>query len=201
MFQKKLFSLSLAGFLLFSGACGAAEKVFLLPDAETEGGMPLLEAMTARHSARAFSDKPVSAQVLSNLLYSAFGISHDGKHTIPTARGEANLKIYAVRADGAWLFNPKENTLTQVTQTDLRPLLAKQSYVMEAPLTLVFVGSDPINSPLHAGSSYQNVGLYAASVGLNAVVRGFFDKKSVGKELNLAPDEEAIISQTIGWPK
>ncbi|MCL2673609.1 MAG: nitroreductase family protein, partial [Alphaproteobacteria bacterium] len=76
-----------------------------------------------------------------------------------------------------------------------------QAFVLDAPLTLLFVGSDRQFSPMHAGSSYQNVALYCAEAGLGEVVRAHFDKAAVEKALGLAQNEFAIVSQTIGWKK
>ena len=68
------------------------------------------------------------------------------------------------------------------------------------PLVLIYTGSKDEDYPaMHAGSAYQNVGLYAASRGLGAVVRGYFDKEAVAKALNLPNSEAVIISQATGW--
>lgn len=54
---------------------------------------------------------------------------------------------------------------------------------------------------MHAGSAYQNVGLYCASKGLSNVVRGYLDREAVEQALKLPPEEKVVITQTIGWPK
>lgn len=190
----------MAFMLCFAVNAQAETIVKKLPEPNLNGRKPLMEVMKNRHSAREFAKKPVDEQTLSEILWSAWGISHDGKHTIPTSMNKQNLKVYVLQEDGAWLYNPQDNTLLQITTEDLRPLMAQQDYVLDAPLTLVYTGTDAKNSPLHAGSAYQNVGLYAASAGLNNVVRGYFDKKAIAKALNLDEDE-IIISQTIGWAK
>ena len=136
---------------------------------------------------------------LSEILWVAFGISHDGKRTIPTAMNQQNLKVYVVRNDGAWLYDAAENSLTQVTAENLQPLFATQDFMKDVPVNLVYVGSDEKYSPMHAGSAYQNVGLYAASKGMHSVVRGYFDNDRVTKALNLENGERAIVSQAIGW--
>ena len=195
---KKLFSALTVAFCLASPT-SAQENVKKLPAPQTSGGIPLMEAVQKRHSAREFSAEKIDDQTLSDILYAAWGISHDGKRTVPTSMNKQNLAVYAVMPDGAWLYDAGGNRLIQVTAEDLRPLFDRQDYMKDAQLTLVFTGTDPRNSPLHAGSAYQNVGLYAASRGLNNVVRGWFDRDVVAKALNLKP-EEVIISQTIGWP-
>lgn len=195
---KKLFSALAVAFCLAAPA-SAQENVKKLPAPQTSGGVSLMEAVQKRHSAREFSAEKIDDQTLSDILYVAWGISHDGKRTIPTSMNKQNLAVYAVMPDGAWLYDAAGNRLLQITSDDLRPLFDRQDYMKDAQLTLVFTGTDPRNSPLHAGAAYQNVGLYAASRGLNNVVRGWFDRDGVAKALNLKPDE-VIISQTLGWP-
>lgn len=195
---KKLFSALAVAFCLAAPA-SAQENVKKLPAPQTSSGVSLMEAVQKRHSAREFSAEKIDDQTLSDILYVAWGISHDGKRTIPTSMNKQNLAVYAVMPNGAWLYDAAGNRLLQVTSDDLRPLFDRQDYMKDAQLTLVFTGTDPRNSPLHAGSAYQNVGLYAASRGLNNVVRGWFDRDGVAKALNLKPDE-VIISQTLGWP-
>jgi len=80
-------------------------------------------------------------------------------------------------------------------------MFAVQDFVMDAPLTLLYAGSDKEFSPMHAGSAYQNVALYCAEKGIGNVVRAYFDKAGVAAALGLGKDEFAIVSQTIGWKK
>lgn len=169
-----------------------------LPAPVVAGGKPLMETIGERKTIREFKAQNVDDQTLSEILWVAFGISHDGKRTIPTAMNQQNLKVYVVRNDGAWLYDAAENSLTQVTAENLQPLFATQDFMKDVPVNLVYVGSDEKYSPMHAGSAYQNVGLYAASKGMHSVVRGYFDNDRVTKALNLENGERAIVSQAIG---
>lgn len=195
---KKL-CLLLVGLTGLAAAAHAEEAIKQLPVPAKEGGMPLMEAITERKTTREFSAKAIDNQTLSEILYAAWGISHDGKHTIPTSQNKQNLNVYVADAGGVWLYDPSQNQLKQVKTEDIRPLFATQDFMKDAPLTLIFTGTDAKNSPLHAGSAYQNVGLYAASRGLNNVVRAYFDHKAVAEAMGLAEDE-VIVSQTVGWP-
>ncbi|MBP3346275.1 MAG: nitroreductase family protein [Alphaproteobacteria bacterium] len=180
--------------------CAVAQEI-KLPAPQTEGGMPLLNAVAARKTTREFSTRPIDAQTLSEILWTAWGLTHDGKHSIPTSQNKQNLKVYVLQADGVWLYNPEKNTIENISKKDVRSILNTQAFVKNAPLHLAFVGSDKKNSPMHAGSAYQNVGLYCASKGLNNVVRGYFDHPALGKELNLKDNEEVIVTQAVGWSK
>ena len=176
-----------------------AAEIVKLPEPDKTSGKPLMEVINTRKTGREFSKKALDEQTLSEILWAAYGSNNHGTRTIPTARNEQNLKVYAIMADGAWLYNGEKHQLELVVKDDLRKLLAKQDYVKDAPLTIVYTGSNQEYSALHAGSSYQNVSLYAASKGLSAVVRGFFDKDEIKKALKLPKDEFAIITITVGY--
>ena len=191
--NKTVFALT----MLASGIANAENIV--LPAPETTGGKPLMQAMAERKTAREFADKPVSAKDLSNILWAAYGFNRPGKRTIPTARNEQGMDVYVLTADGAFLYNAKDNVLEQVVKKDLRDLLVPQDFARKAPLTLLFVEKQHKYAGMHAGSAYQNVGLYCASAGLNNVVRGMYDADGLAKALNLG-DREVIVTQTVGYP-
>ena len=193
----KLFSFLSALSISFS----AAAQEVKLPVPQTEGGMPLMNAIAARKTTREFSARPIDTQTLSEILWTAWGLTHEGKHSIPTSQNKQNLKVYVLQADGVWLYKPEKNIIENISKKDVRSILNTQDFVKDAPLHLAFVGSDKKNSPTHAGSAYQNVGLYCASKGLNNVVRGYFDRQTLGKELRLKDNEEVIVTQAIGWSK
>lgn len=197
MFKKLAFA---AAFLLGLATVAHAEDVVKkLPAPQDKGGIPLMEAITARKSTREYSAKKIDDQTLSDILYAAWGISHEGKRTIPTSRDKQNLNVYVITPEGAWLYQAEDNSLKQITSQDLRHFFNQQDYVKDAVLHLVYTGTDAKNSPLHAGSAYQNVGLYTASRGMNNIVRAYFDKEGVAQALNIKP-EEVIVSQVVGWP-
>lgn len=56
-----------------------------LPAPVVTGGKPLMETIGERKTIREFKAQNVDDQTLSEILWVAFGISHDGKRTIPTA--------------------------------------------------------------------------------------------------------------------
>lgn len=186
------------GVALYTVASFASD--IALPIPQTSGGMPLMDAMSARRSERTFSPRELDLQTVSNILWSAYGISSpDGKRTIPTARNLQNLQVYALTAQGAFLYDATGNKLVEITDKDLRPLLAeKQAYAGIAPLTLIFVGDGGKYDGMHAGSAYQNVALYCMSAGLNQVVRGLIDSEALAKELRLDNSQSVIVSLTIG---
>ncbi|MFO7935520.1 MAG: nitroreductase family protein [Bacteroidales bacterium] len=82
-------------FILFlSGPIAAQETIPLVPPQMT-GGMPIMEALAKRSTARAFDSRDLSDQQMSDLLWAAFGINRpDGKRTAPSARNNQETDIY-----------------------------------------------------------------------------------------------------------
>jgi hypothetical protein len=77
-----------------------------LPPPRSSGGMPL------RRSTRAYSDRPLDPQVLSDLLWAADGVNRpSGDRTEPYWRHIMVLDIYALMADGVWLSDPRAHAL------------------------------------------------------------------------------------------
>ena len=188
------------GLILMAVPSWAAEQQISLPQPDRQGGMPLMEAISARKTIREFGSREIDSQNLSNILFAAFGVSHDGKRTIPTPMNKQELSVYVVKKDGVWLYDAEKNVLDFVSAEDILPFIALQDFVKDASLTLIYTGKDPKNSLMNAGAAYQNVGLYCASRGLHNVVRGYVQRDKIASILGLN-EEEVIVTQTIGWPK
>ncbi len=175
-----------------------------LPVPEFKANQELYKLFKERKSVKEFSDKAIDDVTLSEILWSAWGFSHDDKRTIPTAKDIQNMSLYVVKADGVWLYDAKDVELKQVVKDDLRSLFTWQGYVKDAPVILVYVGDrakdDHHYSEMHAGSMYQNVALYCVSKGLNNVVRGYFDVEAFAGKIGTSKDA-VIVSQAIGWAK
>jgi SagB-type dehydrogenase family enzyme len=184
-----------------------------LPTPHREGGKPLLQALKERQSTRIFSTKKLPVQVLSDLLWAAFGINRpdSGKRTAPSARNWQEVDIYAIMEDGPYLYDAKANILRGVAKGDLRKLTGTQEFVSTAPLNLVYVaditrmkGAGPEDQALYSGADVgfisQNVYLFCASEGLATVVRASVDRGTLAKALNLPETKRIILAQTVGYP-
>jgi SagB-type dehydrogenase family enzyme len=184
-----------------------------LPAPRTEGGKPLMQALKERQTARTFSTKKISAQVVSDLLWAAFGINRQdsGKRTAPSARNWQEMEVYVIMEEGAYLYDAKANKLMGVAKGDLRKLAGTQDFVASAPLNLVYVadttkmkGASDEDRMLYAGADTgfigQNVYLFCASEGLATVVRGSVDRKALAVALKLPVHKMITLAQTVGFP-
>lgn len=188
-------------------------KPIPLPKPQTDIGRPLMQVLKDRSSARAFSPDKLTAQVLSNLLWAAFGINRpdSGKRTAPSAMNWQETEIYVATADGLYVYDAKANQLNPVLREDVRAQTGVQPFVKDAPLDLVYVadlaktGSASPDRDMYVAADVgfiaQNVYLFCASEGLAVVVRGSVDRPALAKVMRLRLDQKIILAQTVGYPK
>jgi nitroreductase len=207
--------------LLASAALAAATPVAAaeevepraLPPPRSTGGQPLIAALKLRRSTREYADRPLPPQVLSDLLWAAFGINRpSGDRTAPYWRHVMVMDIYAAMADGVWLYEPKAHALLPHSHEDIRAQTGMQDFVAAAPLNLVYVAhgermSDVsaeerrLYASVDAGFIGQNVYLFCASEGLATVFRGSVDHAKLARTLRLPDQQFVTFAQTVGYPR
>ena len=190
-----------------------ASEMIQLPDPQTSGGKPLMQALQERKTTRSFSPRKLPQEMLSNLLWAAFGVNRPevGKRTAPSARNRQEIDVYVATADGLYLYDGKTHCLELIRAQDLRAATGKQDFVSVAPVNLVYVADyakmggakeeDKLRySGADTGFIAQNVYLYCASEGLATVVRGWIDRPALAEAMKLRPDQKIVLSQTVGYP-
>ena len=189
---------------------GQELKPVALPTPQTSGGKPLMQVLKERKSVRDFGPEALSKQPISNLLWAAWGINReDGRRTAPSASNRQEIDVYAIMADGAYLYDAQANALKPVTRSDLRKLAGTQPYPADAPLNLIYVadtaklgGDDAARlatANADTGFIAQNVYLFCASEGLGTVVRGSVNRDDLGKALNLRAGQRVTLAQSVGY--
>jgi nitroreductase len=189
-------------------------KPIQLPKPQLDGGRPLMQVLKDRKSSREFSAEKLPMQVLSNLLWAAFGVNRpdSGKRTAPSAVNWQETDIYIATADGLYLFDAKAHMLKAVFAEDIRAMTGLQPFVKEAPLNLIYVADfsrmggatnedKEFYSAADTGFIAQNVFLYCASEELVTVVRGLIDRSALAKAMKLRTDQKITLSQSVGYPK
>jgi nitroreductase len=195
-----------------AGTPGASPPAALkLPRPRKTGGAPLFEAIARRRSTREFSDRPLPRQVLSDLLWAAFGVNRpDGGRTAPYARHVIMIDVYVATADGVWLYDPTAHALLPHMKDDIRAATGEQASVGYA-LDLVYVAhgermSDAspeerrLNAGVDAGFIGENVHLFCASEGLGTVFRGALDAEKLARIMKLPSEQFVTYAQTVGFP-
>ena len=203
--------------LLFVATLSVAQEnhPMKLPQPQLEKGMPLMQALRARKSTREFSAEKLPAQVLSDLLWAAFGVNRQdtGGRTAPSTRNWQDIDIYVAAVDGLYLFDAKSQSLQMIQAKDIRALTGTQDFVGGAPVNLIYVSdftrmaSDTsqedkrIAAAIDTGFIGENVYLYCASTGLATVVRGSIDKETLAKAMKLNSTQWIVVAQSVGYPK
>jgi nitroreductase len=215
--MKRAISFAVVLFIAFFITAGplAAQDLqpIKLPPPQTDGGKPLMQVLNTRHTTREFDTTKLTPQVLSNLLWAAFGVNRaDGKRTAPSAVNWQEIDIYVFLQEGTYVYQAKENVLRPVAAGDLRAATGAQPFAATVPVDLVYVADlaktgkiapeqRDVWSPADAGFIAENVYLFCASEGLNVVVRGMIDKVALAAKLQLRPDQKIWLAQSIGYPR
>ena len=184
-----------------------------LPPPRRNGGQPLIAALKLRRSTREYSDRPLPVQILSDLLWAAFGINRpSGDRTAPYWRHVMVIDIYVAKADGVWLYEPKAHTLLPHLKGDIRAQTGRQDFVAAAALNLVYVAHGErmtdvsaedrrLFASVDSGFIGQNVYLFCASEGLATVFRGAVDYPQLARTLQLPDQQFVTFAQTVGYPR
>lgn len=189
-----------------------------LPDPLVEQGMSLKTAISSRRSVREFSTEPLKMEEISQLLWAAQGITHDGdRRTAPSAGATYPLELYLVTAESVFRYIARDHTLLPTLEGDLRKDLfaasLEQEFFLEAPVTVVFTavlarteqryGStrSPRYVHIEVGHAAQNMMLQAVALGLDTVPVGAYEDESVSRVLNLPADHIPLYLVPAGHPR
>ena len=214
MTRREMNAALLAGAALAAAPIGAsAQEVRMLPAPRKEAGKPIMQALQLRRSMREFSPRPLPPEILSDVLWAAYGINRpSGDRTAPYWRHIMVLDVYAAMADGVWLYDPKAHALRPYLQTDIRAQTGLQDFVATAPLNLIYVAHGDrmegisseerrLYASVDAAFAGQNVYLFCASEGLGTVFRGAVDYEKLNRAMRLDGGQQFVtFAQTVGYP-
>ena len=198
----------------------SADSVIRLPaPSET----PLMRLLQARESCRAYSGRPMPAQVLSNILACGYGITRTGRldpsgriyfRTTPSAGGLFPLEIYTLArgvegtVDGLYHYDVRHHRLEFLRAgswfAELDHALLMIPFIQGANLILfvsaVFARSQKKYGPrgyryilLEAGHVAQNICLSAVEQGLGSLCMGGYLDGRLNRFLGLDSITEAVV--------
>ena len=197
----------------------------VLPQPEKDGGKSVLASLLERKTTRTISSKELPAQVLSNLLWAAFGVNRDtagsGKkgRTAPSASNSQEIDLYVALPRGVYIYEAIRHRLLPVAEGDFRERSGRRS-AATAPLNIFYIvdfsrydlgptqpdraiGDPEVQKSYYytdTGFIAQNIYLCAASFGLAAWFHNC-DKENTVREFNLKPTQRVLFAQTVGYPE
>ena len=196
----------------------------VLPKPEKDGGKSVLAALQERKTIRNISPEPLPPQVLSNLVWAAFGVNRDqaafGKagRTAASASNSQEIDLYVALPEGVYLYEAVPHRLTPVVAGDFRARAGRRG-AATAPVNIFYVvdltrydqgkgqpdrriGDPEVQKSYYytdTGLIAQNVYLFAASQGLAAWFHNC-DKENTPKEFRLRPEQHVLFAQSVGYP-
>jgi SagB-type dehydrogenase family enzyme len=197
------------------------DNFIILPQPEKESEVSIEEAFSNRRSIREYKDEALSVKEISQILWSAQGItaSQWGGRTAPSAGALYPLEVYLVVEKveniepGIYQYLPEGHKLDNLSEGDVSADLAKaalnQVFIKKAPVNLVITGvfsrtTDKYGERgiqyvhMEAGHAAQNVYLQVQSLGLGTVTVGAFRDEEIKKILNLSEQETPLYIMPIG---
>jgi len=187
-------------------------KDIILPQPQMNGGMPLMEAFAKRATHRKCSEKKLSLQQISDLLWCAFGFNREGFRTAPSSHNRQETELFVFMEEGTYLYDAESHKLVQINEKDLRAMTGTQGFAAEVPINVGLVADTTkltgktqqgILEAIYANAGFicENIYLYATQEGLNTVSRAMIDKEILSKALNLQEGQVITLVQSIGYPK
>lgn len=191
-----------------------------LPEPKFAGSVSIEEALLKRRSVREYQEEPLTLFEISQILWSAQGITNQAGHrTAPSAGALYPLELYIVVGDvkklpaGVYKYRPDKHALKNISSGDKRESLKTaalgQPMVADAPVTLVFTAVYERTTAkygergkqyvwIEVGHAAQNVYLQAESFRLGAVVIGAFHEDQMKEICNIEENEEPIYLMSVG---
>lgn len=185
-----------------------------LPQPQRSGGKALNTTLQERRTRRAFSDQTVSMAELSQMLWSAQGVTdtESGKRIAPSAREAYPYTVYVVVRSvsglepGLYEYLPQTHSLGKMPLADAGQALNEagvQEGAQQAPVVFILsaslaksaekMGANAVNSTmLEGGHIGQNLYLQAESSNLALVVMAGFSPPQVREALELDPGETPV---------
>jgi len=191
-----------------------------LPAPRYESKTSLEKALRERRSVREFKKETLTLSEISQLLWSAQGITASGGlRTAPSAGALYPLEVYIIVGNvtnmksGIYKYIPESHELVKVIEGDKRSEMSKaalhQSPITDAPAVIVFSAVYERTSgkygergiryvQMEAGHAAQNILLQAVSLNLGAVVMGAFEDDKVERAMDMKPDEKLLYVIPVG---
>jgi hypothetical protein len=198
-----------------------------LPAPTKEGRDPVIALFAQRRTIRDISCASLPKQLLSDLLWSAFGINRGvgpfgvSGRTAASASNSQEIDLYVADAEGISLYDPYGHHLVPIVRGDLRAAALTPGQTRggsQAPVELVYVVDlqrlmhtsgfqEPgLQDPeVQKSYYYLDTGLIAGNVYLFSAAKGLAtwfhncDKVSLAQHLHLGASQRVLFAQSVGF--
>ena len=195
-------------------------KIIKLSQPRYDGKVSIEKALLKRRSVRSYKADPLSVSEVSQLLWSAQGLTGSSRYrTAPSAGALYPLEVHLAAGNiidvdsGIYRYDPHGHEIVLTIPGDRRPELYQaglsQGSIRSAPVVMIFCavfervtgsyGKRGIQYVyMEVGHAIQNACLQAISLGLGSVVIGAFNDNEVKQIMKLEPDEQPLLLLPVG---
>lgn len=198
---------------------------YKLPPPSQRGVMSLEESIARRRSVRRFKQESLSLSQLSQVLWSAQGItSAERLRAAPSAGATYPLEVYVFVGgggvegveEGIYHYNVENQSLNLHKEGDLRQQLSlaalDQEFIVQAPVDIVICALYERTAwrygrraeryvHMEAGHVGENIHLQAVALGLAVVMVGAFSDEDVSRVMGLEGEVKPLYIIPLGKPR
>lgn len=196
-------------------------EIIKLPEPKDTSNFTLHQALANRRSVRYIQKTEIDQQTLSNLLWSACGVTQSkvlesGKianlFTNPTASNHQEVEIYLLNAEGVFLYNPLQHELIKHKHGDYRSMIGKLPMFKMAPVSLCLVSNiskmvhytdtfrKNLYSSMDIGYVSENIYLYCSANNMATCACGQIAREELSQLLGLS-NAKVMLVHPIGIRK
>ena len=195
-----------------------------LPAPSHKGTVSVEEAIAKRYSVRSYRFEALSLSQLSQVLWSAQGLTEHGRRAAPSAGATYPLEIFVFvgkggvenLAEGVYRYHIRGHKLGLHREDDLRAQLSRsalgQLFIQKAPVSLVVCAEHERTGrgygrraaryvAQETGHVGQNVHLQAVALGLGTVMVGAFNDDEVSRVVAAEPELAPLYIFPLGKPR
>ncbi len=216
----RYFRLLLLFSLIPEGTIVHAGETIALPAPAKTGEASVEQAIAQRRSVRDFVTSTLTLAEISQLLWSAQGITDaSGLRAAPSAGALYPLELYVVAGtvdgleQGVYHYDPQRHHLAETGSGDVRSAVARaalfQAWIQDAAAVIVFTADyqrtrrkygNRAERYVHieVGHAAENLFLQAVSLGLASVVVGAFDDDELARVLRLPRELQPLLLMPVG---
>jgi hypothetical protein len=204
-------------------------KTIKLNEPNKARGLPFMETLSVKASTREWSDRDLSLQDISDLLWAANGINRpdEKKYTASSAQNAHDVDIYLFMEEGVYLYDADNHALEPVLSGDFRSqiMMTPPPRPKEAggppppppppsnpPIQTILVSDvsrfkfgppelKPEWGAIDAGIVSQNISLFCATTGIKTRPRASVDKEKIKSLLKLNDTQYVFLNHPIGYSK
>lgn len=192
-------------------------KTIKLNDPDKKRGLPFMEALSVKASAVDWSEKELSLQDLSDLLWAANGMNRpaEKKYTASSAMNAHDVDLYLFTKDGVFVYDADNHVLQQVLDGDFRSQIVvspPSRPTTNPPVQIILIsetarfkhGSPELKrewAAIDAGIVSQNISLFCAATGLKTRPKASMDRENIKKLLNLKDTQYVLLDHPVGYAK